>query len=106
LKPAQVDALVAGYEAGKTMEQLAAGFGINRVTVSAHLRRAEVPLRRAGLDPQQAAEAACLYKAGWSSGKLAERFDVSVDTVLKALRRAGVALGPRRGGPPAKERTA
>jgi hypothetical protein len=47
LKAAQIDALIAGYEAGKTMKDLAVEFGINRLTVSAHLRRAGVPLRRA-----------------------------------------------------------
>jgi hypothetical protein len=46
-----------------------------------------------------------LYEAGWSSGRLAERFNVSADTVLKVLRQGGVAIRPRRGGPP-KRRTA
>jgi DNA-binding CsgD family transcriptional regulator len=100
LKPAQIDALIAGYEAGKTMKDLAVEFGINRLTVSAHLRRAGVPLRRSGLDTEQTAEAARLYDAGWSSVKLAERFGVSADTVLIALRRAAVVIRPHRGGPP------
>ena len=52
--PAQVAALVAGYEAGKTMKELAAEFGINRNTVKAHLRRSEAALRRLGLDAEQA----------------------------------------------------
>lgn len=58
--------LVAAYEAGKSMKDLAAEFGINRVTVSIHLRRAEDLLRRTGLDPEQTAEAASLYRTGWS----------------------------------------
>jgi DNA-binding CsgD family transcriptional regulator len=99
LKPAQVDALVRGYEAGQTMSELAAEFGINRLTVSRHLRRVGVILRRTGLGPLGANEVANLYEAGWSSARLAERFDVSADTVLKALRHAGVAIRPRRGGP-------
>jgi hypothetical protein len=81
------------------MKELAAEFGINRLTVSAHIRRAGIRARRDGLDEQQAAEATHLYEAGWSSGKLAERFNVSADNVLKALRDAGVAIRPRRGGP-------
>lgn len=81
LKPTQVDALVAGYGAGRSMKELAIEFDINRLTVSAHLRRAGVPLRGAGLDPKQAAEVAHLYRAGWSSGRLAKRFDVSAHTV-------------------------
>jgi hypothetical protein len=99
LKPAQVGALIAGYNAGKTMKEMASEFDINRLTVSAHLRRASVRPRRGGLDHEQAVEAARLYETGWSSGGLAERFGVSADNVLKVLRRSGVVIRPRRGGP-------
>ena len=96
-----MDALVAGYEAGTSMKELAAEFGINRLTVSSHLRRTGVPIRRGGLDHEQASEAAGLYSDGWSSGRWAERFNASADSVLKALRSKGVPIRPRRGGPPA-----
>jgi DNA-binding CsgD family transcriptional regulator len=99
LRPAQVEALIAGYRSGKTMKELASEFGIDRRTVSTHLRRAGVSSRRGGLDDEQVVEATRLYEAGWSSGRLAERFGVSADSVLKALRRAGMAIRPRRGGP-------
>jgi DNA-binding transcriptional regulator LsrR (DeoR family) len=99
LKPTQVEALGAGYEAGKTMKQLAVEFNINRLTVSRHLRRAGVQIRVAGLDETKLVEASHLYESGWSSGRLAEHYDVSADTVLKALRHAGVAIRPRRGRP-------
>jgi len=102
LKSAEVDALVAGYETGKTMEVLAAEFGIDRRTVSTHLRRAEVPVRRGGLVHEEAIEAGRLYEAGWSSEQLARKFDVSADHALKVLRRSGVAIRPRRGGPAPK----
>ena len=52
------------------MKGLAVEFGINRLTVSAYLRRAEVPLRRAGLGPQQAIEVVSLCEAGWSPAGL------------------------------------
>ncbi len=81
------------------MKELAGEFGINRLTVSAHLRRASVLLRRGGLDHEQTVEAARLYESGWSSGKLAERFNVSADNVLKALRSVGIDIRQRRGGP-------
>jgi DNA-binding CsgD family transcriptional regulator len=90
--------VIAGYRSGRTMKELATEFGIDRRTVSAHLRRAGIAARRRGLDQEQIIEAARLYGAGWSSGRLAESFDVSADTVLKVLRRAGVAIRPRRGG--------
>jgi len=106
LKPAEVDALVAGYEAGETTKELAAEYGIHRVTVSSHLRRAGIPLRRSGLNAAQIAEAADLYRAGYSSERIAERFGVNADTVIRALRRAGVAIRRRRGGPRSKRPTA
>jgi predicted DNA binding protein len=56
LKPAQVDALVAGYRSGSTMKDLAGEFGVDRRTVSTYLRRAEVPVRRGGLDHDDAIE--------------------------------------------------
>lgn len=91
LKPRQVDALVAGYEGGKAVKELAGEFGIDRRTVSRHLRRANVSIRRVGLNSEQAAEAAEMYEAGWSSGRLAKRFDVSADTVHRALLQWGVS---------------
>jgi DNA-directed RNA polymerase specialized sigma24 family protein len=97
-----LESLVAGYEAGKTVKELAASFGIDRNTVSRRLRQAGVTVRPRGLTDDQAAEAVCLYEAGWSSGRLAEKFGVSADTVLKNLRQGGVAIRPWRGGPAAK----
>ena len=102
LKPAQVEALIAGYRAGRSMQELASEFGIDRRTVSTYLRRAGVVVRRGDLDHEQSVEAARLYEAGWSSEQLAERFGVSADNVLKVLRCAGVVIRPRRGGPSPK----
>jgi hypothetical protein len=81
------------------MKELASEFGIHRTTVSSHLNEHGVPIRRGGLDQQQATEAVRLYEQGWSSGRLSERFGVSADTILTVLRRAGVSIRPRRGGP-------
>jgi DNA-directed RNA polymerase specialized sigma24 family protein len=105
LKPSQVDALIAGYQSGRTMKELAAEFGVNRLTVSGHLHRAKVTVRRGRLASEDVREAARLYEEGWSSGQLAEKFGVSADSVLKVLRRAGVAIRPRRGGPRPKAGT-
>lgn len=71
LKAADVDALIAGYRAGRTMQVLTAELGIDRRTVSGYLRRAEVPARRGGLDDEEILAAGLLYEAGWSSGQLA-----------------------------------
>jgi hypothetical protein len=55
------------------MKELAVEFGLNRVTVSAYLRRAEIPVRPVGLGPQEMIEMIDLYKAGWSSGRPCSR---------------------------------
>jgi hypothetical protein len=60
----RTDALIAGYRAGRTMVELGGEFGIDRRTVSTHLRRAGVSSRRGGLDQGQVLEAAGLYEAG------------------------------------------
>jgi DNA-directed RNA polymerase specialized sigma24 family protein len=84
------------------MKEFSAEFCVNRRTVSTHLRRAKVQIRRGGLDARHKAEAVALYEAGWSSGRLAKHLGTSADTVLKALRSANVTLRPRQGGPASK----
>jgi DNA-binding CsgD family transcriptional regulator len=95
----EIEALVAAYRGGMTMNDLARTFGVHRLTVSAHLRQHAVPIRRRGLDQKDVPEAARLYEAGWSSLRLGEKFGVSPDTVLAALRRARVRIRPGKGGP-------
>lgn len=47
----QVQELIAGYQAGATVYELGARFGIDRRTVSTILHRHGVPMRRRGLAP-------------------------------------------------------
>lgn len=53
LTDAEVDELVAVYEAGATLRGLAKQFHIHRLTAAAHLARRSVPVRRAGLRPRK-----------------------------------------------------
>jgi DNA-directed RNA polymerase specialized sigma24 family protein len=85
LDPASIDALVDGYLAGQTVYELAAEFGIERRTVSAHLHRRGVPMRRRGLSLAQNEEALALRDRGWSLAKIGARFDVSAGTVRNYL---------------------
>ena len=62
LTDAEVDELVAAYEAVATLRGLAKQFHIHRLTAAAHLARRGVPVRRAGLGSVQAREAARLYQ--------------------------------------------
>ena len=67
----QVAALVEQYQAGATVYELAALFKIHRVTVSEHLHRHGVLMRRRGLEGWQVDEAAQLYEQGWSLARIA-----------------------------------
>ena len=81
----QIAALVDGYLAGATVYELAARFGIHRVTVSTHLHRQGITLRRQGLDTEGIAHAVHLYQEGWSVARVGERLGVDGSTVWAVL---------------------
>ena len=85
LDAASVNALVDGYLAGQTVYELAAEFGIERRTVSAHLHRRGVPMRRRGLSLAQKEEAFALRDRGGSLTRIGARFDLSPGTVRTHL---------------------
>jgi DNA-binding transcriptional ArsR family regulator len=97
LDPSQVAELVAGYQGGATIEDLAERFGVHRTTVMAHLDRSGVKRRRRGIEVASLPEAVRLYEAGWSLARVGERFGVDGETVRTAFRKAGVPIRPRRG---------
>jgi lambda repressor-like predicted transcriptional regulator len=90
--------LVAAYQAGGRVKQLARQFGIHRLTVTNILQREGVTLRPRGIHPHDLPEAIRLYGDGWALIRLAVKFDVSPSTVTNTLRRAGVPI--RRAGRP------
>jgi DNA-directed RNA polymerase specialized sigma24 family protein len=92
LNPDQVERLVERYKAGATTYQLAEEFGCNRNTVSDHLKRAGVKLRRSGLPPEEVERAIELYESGFSLESVGERFGVTGDTVAARLREQGVRI--------------
>ena len=92
LTPDQVEQLVAEYQAGDDMHELADRWGLHRTTVAGHLRRAGVALRRRGIPTERLTEAISLYGEGWSCQRLAERFGCDDETVRQALKRTGVTL--------------
>lgn len=73
LSPQQVERLVAEYQAGADMKELAARWELHRTTVATHMRRAGVALRRQGVPGDRLDEAVRLYGDGWSLQRLAER---------------------------------
>jgi hypothetical protein len=92
LRPSEIDALVAAYQAGSTVYELAKHFGIHRATVGQHLRTRGVDTTPPGLDLDDLPIAVKLYQEGWSLAKIAERFDTSSNTVRKSLRETGVVM--------------
>ncbi|RFS84419.1 hypothetical protein D0T12_18440 [Actinomadura spongiicola] len=95
LKAEQATELVQAYEAGATLHQLAARFGIHRATVSNILNRHRVKTRWRRLTEEDIDEAACLYEEGLSLARVAEQLGVSADGVRYQLRKRGVKMrGP------------
>jgi hypothetical protein len=91
LTDAGVTQLIAAYQAGAKINQLATDFGINRNTVSSLIGGSSLITRRhRGLSSSAIAEATALYVAGWSLVRLGDRFGCSTETVRQALQRSGV----------------
>ena len=97
LTTAQVAELVDGYQGGQTVYELAARFGIHRVTVSAHLHRNGVTLRRQGLDDEGVQQAVHLYEHGWSVARIGTRLGVDGGTVWAALTARGLRMRDPQG---------
>jgi len=91
LSDAQIDRLVEGYQAGKSVYQLAPLFGINRQTVSLHLKRRGVAMRRQRLDESDRPEIERLRAEGWSYTRLGERFHVHGSSIRNLLVRGQVS---------------
>ena len=89
LRPDLVDDLVAGYEGGRTVRQLADQFGIGRETVSKLLRRRGVRTRHQSLTASQTQIAVNLYRSGMSLVQVADRMARSRTAIYNALRRDG-----------------
>jgi hypothetical protein len=92
-----VAALVDSYRAGTTVYELATRFGIHRVTVSAHLHRQGVIMRRQGLNPEQVDQAVHLYAQGQPVARIGTRLGVDGGTVWSALRARGVHMRDPQG---------
>jgi DNA-directed RNA polymerase specialized sigma24 family protein len=92
-----VAALVEAYQAGATVYELAERFKIHRQTVSKHLHREGVKMRRRGLDDQQVVDATALYERGWSLARIGRKLEVQTGTVWMALRSRGVTMRDTHG---------
>jgi DNA-directed RNA polymerase specialized sigma24 family protein len=96
LSPDHVTKLIADYEAGATVYELAEKYKINRKTVSEQLHRHGVSVRRQGL-AEEVQAAAVLYIQGLSLVRIADRFGVNHGTVWRALKASGVPMRDTHG---------
>lgn len=92
LRGQNVRDLVAAYEAGATLRQLADRFGVTRQTVSNLLKRNGVTPRWGRLTSADVDEAERLYAQGLSLTRIGERLSVSDDTVRYQLKKRGVQM--------------
>lgn len=95
LSDAQVDELVAAYQAGAGTHEVAEMFRVHHTTAIAHLRRRSIPLRRRGLDETQQETACRLYAEGLTLMEVGLRFGVAQATVGRAVVKAGYPLRSR-----------
>jgi AraC-like DNA-binding protein len=95
-----IDALVAEYEAGSTIELLASRFGIHRTTVMTHLERRGISRRSPRrLTDEIVAGAAHCYTTGETLAEIAANLGIAPSTLTRELRLAGITIR-RRGRPP------
>lgn len=93
LSPSEVDELVAAYQVGEKVADLAARFGIGRTTVKPHLRRRGVagrPYRQVHGELLDRARA--LYAQGWSLRAIEAELGIGREAIRSALSHAGVRL--------------
>lgn len=89
LSAAQVADLVADYEAGLSIQKLAAKYKIRHETVARWLKRSGIEQRplKIGIPRDRLAEALGLRKDGWSYARIGKRFGCSGTAVSSALRK-------------------
>jgi DNA invertase Pin-like site-specific DNA recombinase len=96
LRPAEIDHLVAAYQSGSSVYELADTFGIHRSTVGRLLRKQGVDTTPPGLDPEQLARAIQLYQSGLSLSTIACKLSVPQSTMREHLLVAGVKMREAR----------
>nr|WP_300148899.1 helix-turn-helix domain-containing protein [Propionicimonas sp.] len=96
LTASEIDRLVADYQAGVGVLELADRYGIHRATVAAHLRRRNTLRRSTGLDVNERAEAVRLYRAGLSLRAISRQLGIDRKTVRAAIAESNVAIPRNR----------
>jgi len=88
-------AIVDGYLAGRSVNELAAEFGINRRTVLGILTKQGVNRRPTGMSEEQVLEAIQRYESSASLATVGRALGFSVNTIRKELLNAGTPMRDR-----------
>ena len=99
LNTTDIARLIADYNAGQSLSNLAKKYSIHHRTVAAHLEECGVRRRmnKRKLTNDDVDEAARRYRAGESLATVGIAFNVDAATVRRELHRAEVAIRPPRG---------
>jgi len=92
LRPAQVEALLAAYQAGTPVNDLASEFRTHRSTVLNLVKRHGIRPRYPALLETELAEAIQLYGSGEPLTAVAQYFGIDASTVWRTFQRAGVKM--------------
>ena len=92
LAPAELEALIAEYEAGARVGELAKVYELHRTTVAKHVARAGKT--RSVMTEAQIDEAVRLYRDGWTLHNLGQRFGVADQTIRRVLIERAVTIRP------------
>jgi hypothetical protein len=99
LSAADVNDICATYVSGRSIDDLARSYGVQRTTIIKHLDQHGVARRRVVRKMTDAlvADAALAYRDGHSLKTVADKFSVDTRTLGREFRKAGVDIRPRRG---------
>jgi hypothetical protein len=99
LSTSDVDEISASYTSGKSIDELARSYRVNRTTIIKHLDKQGVPRRRVvrKMTDTLVAEAALMYIDGHSLKAVADDFKVDTRTLGREFRKAGIPIRPRGG---------
>jgi len=92
LSPAELEALIAEYEAGARICELAKVYDLHRTTVAGHVARAGKT--RPVMTDAQIDEAVRLYGEGWTLHNVGQHIGVADQTIRRVLVERAVTIRP------------
>jgi DNA-binding transcriptional regulator LsrR (DeoR family) len=92
LSSAELEALIAEYEAGARVCELAKVYDLHRTTVAQHVARAGKT--RPVMTEGQIDEAVLLYQDGWTLHNVGQRLGVADRTIRRVLVERAVTIRP------------